>query len=100
MTGKPGGIPGRSEQPPNGGEGGTSVGEYAGLGLQFAVSILLFLFLGQWLDRRLGTAPWMLLIGVFAGAGGSFYGMYRRLMASQARADAARAARRSGKEPQ
>jgi F0F1-type ATP synthase assembly protein I len=75
------------------------VGEYAGLGLQFAASILLFLFLGQWLDRRLGTSPWMLLIGVFVGAGGSFYGMYRRLMAAQARDEAAKAARRGGRGP-
>jgi F0F1-type ATP synthase assembly protein I len=78
-------------------ERGTSVGEYAGLGLQFAASIILFLFLGQWLDRKLGTAPWMLLIGVFVGAGGSFYSMYRRLMAAQAREEAAKAARRAGK---
>jgi F0F1-type ATP synthase assembly protein I len=78
------------------------VGEYAGLGLQFAASIILFLFLGQWLDRKLGTAPWMLLIGVFVGAGASFYSMYRRLMAAQAREEAAKAARRTeaGKGPE
>ena len=23
---------------------------------------------GQWLDRKLGTAPWLLIIGVFTGA--------------------------------
>jgi F0F1-type ATP synthase assembly protein I len=55
------------------------------------------LYLGQWLDRKLGTAPWMLLIGVFVGAGGSFYSMYRKLMAAQAREEAAKAARRAGK---
>jgi ATP synthase protein I len=97
MTGKTGGPAGGSNGPPRVHEGGTSVGEYAGLGLQFAVSIILFLFLGQWLDRKLGTAPWMLLIGVFVGAGGSFYSMYRRLMAAQARDEAAKAARPSDK---
>jgi F0F1-type ATP synthase assembly protein I len=76
--------------------GGPSVAEFAGVGLQFAVSILLFVFLGQWLDRRLGTAPWLLLVGVFLGAGASFYSMYRKLMAAQAREDAARKARRDG----
>ena len=59
---------------------GSSVGTYLGLGLQFAAAILLFLYLGQWLDRRFGTAPWLLLACVFLGAGGSFYGIYRRLM--------------------
>ena len=60
---------------------GTSGAAYAGLGLQFALAILLFTFLGQWLDRRFGTEPWLLLIGVFVGAGGGFYSIYRKLMA-------------------
>lgn len=60
---------------------GSSVAVYAGLGLQFALSILVFLYLGQWLDRRFGTEPWLLLISVFVGAGGSFYSIYRKLMA-------------------
>ena len=64
--------------------------EFAGVGLQFAVSILVFLYLGQWLDRKLGTAPWLLIGGVFLGAGASFYSMYRKLMAAQAREEAAR----------
>ncbi len=59
---------------------GTSAAAYAGLGLQFALAILLFTFAGQWLDRRLGTEPWLLLVGVFTGAGGGFYSIYRRLM--------------------
>jgi F0F1-type ATP synthase assembly protein I len=62
-------------------EAGSSAGVYLGLGLQFAVSILVFLYLGQWLDRRFGTEPWLLLISVFLGAGGSFYSIYRKLMA-------------------
>ncbi len=57
--------------------------DLAGVGLQFAVSILLFVFAGQWLDRRLGTGPLFLILGVFLGAGGSFYSMYRKLMAAQ-----------------
>jgi len=60
---------------------GTSGAAYAGLGLQFALAILLFTYLGQWLDRRFGTEPWLLLGGVFLGAGGGFYSIYRKLMA-------------------
>ena len=64
-----------------------SASDFAGIGLQFAASILLFAYAGQWLDRRLGTGPWLLIVGVFLGAGGAFYSMYRKLTASQADQD-------------
>ncbi len=67
-----------------------AAGKYAGLGIQFAASILLFLYAGQWLDRRLGTDPLFLLVGVFTGAGGAFYSMYRTLMADQRREEDAK----------
>ena len=57
------------------------------MGLQFALSILLFLFAGQWIDGKLGTAPLFLIVFVFAGAGASFYSIYRKLMEQQRRAD-------------
>jgi ATP synthase protein I len=55
-------------------------GRFLGVGVQFAASIVFFLFLGQWLDRRLGTDPWLLLLGVFVGAGAGFYSLYRQLV--------------------
>ena len=75
---------------------GPKGGDFAAIGLQFAVSIILFLFIGQWLDRKLGTGPWLVIVSVFAGAGLSFYTMYRKLKAIQARDDAARASRNRG----
>jgi F0F1-type ATP synthase assembly protein I len=96
MSHSPGGGP---DAGPTGGQepdSGPSASEFAGVGIQFALAILVFLYLGQWLDRKLGTAPWLLIIGVFLGAGLGFYSMYRKLMAAQARADAARNARRGG----
>ena len=68
-------------------------GSYLGHGLQFAVSVVLFLYLGQWLDRKLGTDPWLLLVCLFLGAGGSFYSIYRRLMADLERDEAERRGR-------
>lgn len=59
-----------------------SASALAGMGFQFVVSILLFLYAGQWVDRKLGTKPLFLIIGVFAGASASFYSMYKRLNAS------------------
>ena len=63
----------------------------AGAGVQFAVSLFVFLKLGQWLDRLLHTAPVFLFGCLFVGAGGSFYSMYRILTAAQRREDEARA---------
>lgn len=60
-----------------------SAASVAGLGIQLAVSILLFLYLGQWLDKKLGTAPWLLIAGVFVGAGIGFYNLYHVLTAGQ-----------------
>lgn len=74
-------------------EAGGSAGQYAGLGIQMAISIIVFLYLGQWLDRRLGTR-WFVVLGVLVGAAASFYSMYRKLTAAQAREEAARTARR------
>jgi ATP synthase protein I len=56
----------------------SSTSELAGMGVQFVVAILLCLFVGKWLDARLGTAPWLLILGVFVGAAASTIAMYRK----------------------
>jgi F0F1-type ATP synthase assembly protein I len=68
----------------SGGGGGNSPSpaSFAGAGVQFVISILLFLYIGKWLDAKLGTAPWLLMAGVFVGAGAGFYSFYRRIMAA------------------
>jgi len=53
----------------------------AGLGMQFFVAILVFVYAGNWLDRRFGTSPLFLLGGVLVGGGGVFYSGYRRITA-------------------
>ena len=96
MSASPEGGPASGPPTGTGADDGTSITRFAGVGLQFALSILVFVYAGQWLDRKLGTAPWLLLAGVFVGGAGSFYSMYRKLMAAQARDEAARKARREG----
>ena len=80
-------------------EGDGSLARYAGVGIQFAAAIILFLFAGQWLDRRLGTSPVFLILGVFIGAGAAFYSMYQKLMAGQ-KADQARKKEKRSREGQ
>jgi F0F1-type ATP synthase assembly protein I len=80
------------------GKDGLNLSSFAGVGLQFAISIVLFLFLGQWADRKLGTSPLFLLLGVFIGGGGAFYSMYRKVAAAQKADDDRRKRDREGKE--
>ena len=75
------------------GGGGSGAGTLADGGFEFAAVLLAFVFLGQWLDRRLDTAPVFLLVCVFVGFAGATFSMYRRLTAAQAREDAERRAR-------
>jgi F0F1-type ATP synthase assembly protein I len=63
------------------GDGAKGGGSIAGAGLQFAVAVILFVFLGQWLDKKFGTGPVFLFLCVFVGAGASLYSMYRKLNA-------------------
>lgn len=56
--------------------------EFAGAGLQLALTLVVFMLLGLWLDKRLGTSPWFVVTGVFVGAAGGFYSLYRKLMSA------------------
>lgn len=75
---------------------GGAAGGWAGAGFQFAGTIIVFVFLGQWLDRRLGTG-WLTVAGVFLGMTGGIYSMYRRLIAEQKRDEDAKRLRDSGR---
>jgi F0F1-type ATP synthase assembly protein I len=48
-----------------------------GLGMQFVVTLLICLFGGQWLDRKLGTYPWLMIAGMMVGGGLGFWSLIR-----------------------
>ena len=77
---------------------GLSGADFAGVGIQFALAIIVFLFAGQWLDERLGTNGLFTIVAVFIGAGAAFYSIYRRITAAQKKDDAERAARREAED--
>jgi len=58
---------------------GMSGSEFAGVGMQFSATIVVFALSGVWLDKRLGTSPWLVLVMVFGGAGLGFWSMIRRI---------------------
>ncbi len=52
---------------------------YAGAGIQFALTFLVFGAAGWWLDGRLGSAPWLMVAGIALGATGAFISLVRRI---------------------
>ena len=90
--------PERDPLPPGRHKVSASAGSFAGIGLQFAAVLLVFVFAGVWLDRRLGT-NWATPVLVLIGAAAGIYSMYRRLVADQRQRDAERRARSGGSPP-
>jgi ATP synthase protein I len=66
---------------------GGSGARLAGLGVQFTVALLLFLYLGNTVDHRFGTAPWGLIGGLCVGFGSGMYLMMRALRDENRRDD-------------
>ena len=58
------------------------VGRFTGFGLAWALSVLIFLLGGYWLDQRLGTLPWLTIAGAFMGAAGGFISLVRGVTAA------------------
>jgi F0F1-type ATP synthase assembly protein I len=59
--------------------GGPGPARFAGLGIQLAVTILLFVLLGQWADRKAGTGGLFTILGTFVAFGGTLYSLVRTL---------------------
>lgn len=58
---------------------GPSPMRYAGLGVQLAVSLLVFVLAGQWLDKRLGGTGLVTMAAAFLGFGGTMWSLIRTL---------------------
>ncbi len=94
MTGAPKDVrPGAQDEKKARG-GGLSGIDFGAIPFQLAISLLAGVFGGEWLDKKLGSAPWLLIVGVFLGVGLSFYSIYVKLMAAQAHDEAAQKAKR------
>jgi hypothetical protein len=76
----------------------SSIAKFAGVGLQFAVTILVAVAVGNWLAKHFANGLYLYL-AVFLGAGAAFYSMYRQLMANLEREEAAKRARAAGQSP-
>jgi len=52
---------------------------YAGLGIQLAVSLFVFVWVGQWADRKLGTGGVLTILAALLGFGATMYSVIRSL---------------------
>jgi F0F1-type ATP synthase assembly protein I len=63
------------------------VGRYGTVGLEFALSILVGLFGGQWLDKKFGTHGIFTLVGLAYGLAAGGRAVYRALKSANREAD-------------
>jgi ATP synthase protein I len=72
---------------PESGPAWKSVGELAAIGMTMVVATVLGLAGGYYLDRWLGTSPWLMLIGLGFGIAAGFVGLFRAVKAAERRLD-------------
>ena len=56
---------------------------FASLGMSVALAIFIGVFAGIWLDRKLGTHPWLLFVGLAFGIAAGFSNIYRAAQKGQ-----------------
>jgi len=67
----------------------TASADALGHGITIAVSIAMFLWVGDRLDRWLGTSPFLALFGMLLGAAAGFYRLYAHMVLAKREADVA-----------
>lgn len=70
----------RSDESPDSRELWAAAGQYMGFGLTWALSVLLFLLGGWWLDGKVGTEPLFMILGAFVGAAAGFYSLWHHVV--------------------
>ena len=56
-------------------------GPFLTLGLQLALTVVVFFFIGRWLDQRLDTAPWLMIGGAALGITGGLIHFIKTVLA-------------------
>ncbi len=56
-----------------------SLGKYSHLGVTIGVSVAGMTYLGSYLDKKFDTSPFLLIVGLIWGFGGSMYYLVRVL---------------------
>ena len=73
-------MAGKDQRDPVRSEMVSAAGRFMGYGLAWALSVLLFLLGGWWLDGITRTTPLFTILGAFVGGGAGFYSLYRHIV--------------------
>ncbi|PIR21329.1 MAG: hypothetical protein COV45_00870 [Deltaproteobacteria bacterium CG11_big_fil_rev_8_21_14_0_20_47_16] len=57
----------------------TALGIYGAIGFQLAISVVIGVLAGRWLDARWGTMPWLTIGGMLLGSVAGFWNLIRLL---------------------
>lgn len=60
---------------------------HAGIGLEMAAPIVVFVFIGYKLDERWGTDPWLVVLGAALGMTVGFYSLFKRYLPKKSNTD-------------
>jgi ATP synthase protein I len=63
------------------------LGRYGALGLEMAISVVIGMGIGWYLDKRLGTAPWLMVLWIGFGFAAGVRSLYRAGIRAQREAD-------------
>ncbi len=58
------------------------LGKYSALGLEMALSVVIGMGVGYYLDRWLGTAPWLMIVWISLGFAAGVRSLYRAAVRS------------------
>lgn len=73
-----------------------ATGRVSALGIEFGGAVIGALLAGRWLDGKLGTGPWLAVVGILFGSAAGFLAVYRTAKAMQKQAEADEARERRG----
>lgn len=62
---------------PRGGKQLKTYGSLGSVGIELGISTVLGLFAGRWADEKLGTEPWLLIVGLLIGVTSGFRSLIR-----------------------
>jgi ATP synthase protein I len=80
---------------PRGGRQLAALTKLASVGIEFSISTLVGLLGGRWLDGKLGTEPWLMIVGLVLGVSA---GMRSLLRAARTANERSRSNEREGDE--
>lgn len=60
---------------------------HAGIGLELAVPVAVFVLIGYKLDERWGTDPWLVVLGATIGMAVGFYSLFKRYLPKKTNSD-------------